>query len=182
MDAAAPEMISEVLGAYHHTQHRMCQILATLEQNQRLQVAHHQEAMEQWKQFNATMASISGELQHQYHSQPESSTHLQALTTSQGTALPSTSTAATGLVALAEDTQETGTPTPEAQLQLYSVPSDPDMPLKHQPRPSPGLGSDSVLKCLPCLPLCYLIDMPLPSHHLPVATWTKPQFYQLLST
>ncbi|KAJ1192920.1 hypothetical protein NDU88_002226 [Pleurodeles waltl] len=47
MDASAQDVISDVLGAYRHTQDRMGQIVATLEQNQRLQIAHHQEAMEQ---------------------------------------------------------------------------------------------------------------------------------------
>ncbi|KAJ1138241.1 hypothetical protein NDU88_004632 [Pleurodeles waltl] len=60
MDTAVQEVISEVLGAYHHTQDMMGQILATLEQSQRLQIAQHQETMEQVKQRNATMATISG--------------------------------------------------------------------------------------------------------------------------
>ncbi|KAJ1163534.1 hypothetical protein NDU88_003992 [Pleurodeles waltl] len=128
IDAAAQEAISEVLGVYHHPQDRMGQILATLEQSQRLQIAQHQEPMEQWKQLNATMATIAGVLQHHYQIQPETPTNLEASTTGQDTDQPSTSAAAAVLVALVEDTQET---------RHSNGPSDQDMALEHLPRPRP---------------------------------------------
>ncbi|KAJ1136180.1 hypothetical protein NDU88_002598 [Pleurodeles waltl] len=136
MDAAAQEVISEVLGAYHHTQDCMGQILTTLKQSQRLQIAQHQETMEQWKQRNATMATIAGVLQHHHLTQPEIPTNQEAPTTDQDTDQPSTSAAATGLVALAKDTQETSTPTHAAQHQT----------LKWFLRPGYGTGTPAKTK------------------------------------
>ncbi|KAJ1197141.1 hypothetical protein NDU88_001003 [Pleurodeles waltl] len=62
IDAAAQDVIAEVLGAYQHTQDRLAQIVSTLEQSQRMQLEQHQQAMEQWKEHNATMATIAGAL------------------------------------------------------------------------------------------------------------------------
>ncbi|KAJ1099548.1 hypothetical protein NDU88_004648 [Pleurodeles waltl] len=117
MDAAAQEVISEVLGAYQHTQDTMGQIVATLEQNQRLQIAHHQEATEQWKQLNATMATIALALLHHFPTQPETPTDQEYPTTDQDTDQPSTAAAATGLVPQSKDTQKTSTSTRTGQHQ-----------------------------------------------------------------
>ncbi|KAJ1117889.1 hypothetical protein NDU88_006085 [Pleurodeles waltl] len=62
MDAAAQDVISEVLVAYQHTQDRLAQIVSILEQSQRMHQEQHQHAIEQWKERNATMATIVGAL------------------------------------------------------------------------------------------------------------------------
>ncbi|KAJ1205400.1 hypothetical protein NDU88_000835 [Pleurodeles waltl] len=63
------------------------------------------------------MATIAGMLQHGNLTQRETPTNQEAPTTDQDIDQPSTSAAATGLEALAKDTQETSTPTPAAQYQ-----------------------------------------------------------------
>ncbi|KAJ1155735.1 hypothetical protein NDU88_008464 [Pleurodeles waltl] len=111
MDAAAQDMIAEVLGAYHYTQDRLAQIVATQEQSHGLQRAQHQETMEQWKLHNTTMATITGALLHLAPTQAETPTDQEAPTTGQNTAQLTTAAAATGLVPPSEDTQETCTST-----------------------------------------------------------------------
>ncbi|KAJ1206806.1 hypothetical protein NDU88_002203 [Pleurodeles waltl] len=136
MYAAAQEVISEVLGAYHLNHNRMCQIVATLEQNQRLQIAHHQQAMKQWKQLNATIATIAGAPLHHFPNQPEAPTNQEAPTTDHNTDQPLTSAAATGLVPLSKDTQATSTPTCTGQQQT----------LKRSLRPRSGTGTPAKTK------------------------------------
>ncbi|KAJ1098137.1 hypothetical protein NDU88_003253 [Pleurodeles waltl] len=81
LDAAAQDVIAEVLGACQHTQDRLAQIVTTLEQSQRMQLEHHQQAMKQWKEHNATMATIAGALLQLVNKRSDTHTGQEAPTT-----------------------------------------------------------------------------------------------------
>ncbi|KAJ1185792.1 hypothetical protein NDU88_002579 [Pleurodeles waltl] len=81
IDAAAQDVIAEVLRAYQHTHDRLAQIVTTLEQSQMMQLEHHQEAMEQWKEHNATMATIAGALLQLVNKPSDTHTRQEAPTT-----------------------------------------------------------------------------------------------------
>ncbi|KAJ1089714.1 hypothetical protein NDU88_002859 [Pleurodeles waltl] len=80
MDAAAQDIIAEVLGVYQHTQDRLAQIVSTLEQSQRMQLEQHQQALEQWKEHNATVATIAGTLLQLVNKQSDTHTGQEAPT------------------------------------------------------------------------------------------------------
>ncbi|KAJ1132512.1 hypothetical protein NDU88_010821 [Pleurodeles waltl] len=81
MYAVVLDVIAEVLGVYQHTQDRLAQIVSTLEQSQRMQQQQHQQAMEQWKEHNATMATIAGALLQLVNKQSDTHTGQEAPTT-----------------------------------------------------------------------------------------------------
>ncbi|KAJ1151095.1 hypothetical protein NDU88_003882 [Pleurodeles waltl] len=107
MDAAAQDMISEVLGAYYHTQDRLDQVVSTPEKSRRMQQAHHQEAMELWKLHTATMASIAGTLLQLFQTHPEA----------QDTDRTTRASASTSHVLPSEEIQGTSITSPTGQQQ-----------------------------------------------------------------
>ncbi|KAJ1208176.1 hypothetical protein NDU88_003562 [Pleurodeles waltl] len=117
MDAAAQDVISEALGAYQHTHDRLAQIISTLEHSLRMQQEHHQEAMEQWKQHNATMASMAGALLQVVQTQSETHPGQKAPTTAQETDRTMTPSAATFQELHPEETQGTTMSSPLGQQQ-----------------------------------------------------------------
>ncbi|KAJ1129529.1 hypothetical protein NDU88_007897 [Pleurodeles waltl] len=105
MDAASQDVISEVLGAYQHTHDRLAQIVSTLEHSQRIQQEQHQQAMEQWKEHNAIMATIAGALLQLVKNQSDTHTGQEAPTTAPDNQHPITPAAETSQELPSQETQ-----------------------------------------------------------------------------
>ncbi|KAJ1156602.1 hypothetical protein NDU88_009320 [Pleurodeles waltl] len=131
IDAAAQDVTAEVLGAYQHTQDRLAQIVTTLEQSQRMQLEHHQQAMEQWKEHNATMATIAGALLQLVNTPSDTHTRQEAHTTALDNQQQLSQAAET---AQEKPSQESQGPTMSPQVAPQQVP-------KRSLRPRYGTGN-----------------------------------------
>ncbi|KAJ1087962.1 hypothetical protein NDU88_001121 [Pleurodeles waltl] len=118
IDAAAQDVIAEVLGAYQHTQDRLAQIVSTLEQSQRMQLEQHQQAIEQWKEHNATMATIAGALLQLVNKQSDTHTGQEAPTTALDNQQQMTQAAETAQEIPSQESQGPTMPPQEAPQQV----------------------------------------------------------------
>ncbi|KAJ1105916.1 hypothetical protein NDU88_003319, partial [Pleurodeles waltl] len=98
---------------------------------QRMQQEHHQQAMEQWKQHNATMFSIVGALLQLVQTQSETHTGQESPTTAPDTDLAITPSS--------ETSQEL--PSQETQGPTMSSPQDQQQVPKRTLRPRYGTGT-----------------------------------------
>ncbi|KAJ1217700.1 hypothetical protein NDU88_005291 [Pleurodeles waltl] len=90
------EALSEILGAYQHSQDTMDQILNNLQENRQLQEGQYQGIREDLQAINTTLISISGVLADMANIMREATAHQWAPSTSQSSKQPSTIAAASG--------------------------------------------------------------------------------------
>ncbi|KAJ1189545.1 hypothetical protein NDU88_006290 [Pleurodeles waltl] len=137
IDAAAQDVIAEVLGAYQHTQDRLAQIVSTLEQSQRMQLEQHQQAMEQWKEHNATMATIAGALLQLVNKHSDTHTGQEAPATALDNQQQMTQAAETAQEIPSQESQGPTMPPKKLHSRHPNVVSGQDMELETQLRTSP---------------------------------------------
>ncbi|KAJ1106789.1 hypothetical protein NDU88_004187 [Pleurodeles waltl] len=90
------EALTEILGAYQHSQDTLGQILDNVQENTRLQEGQYQGIREDLMAINTTLVSIGGVLADMANLMREAVSHQWAPATSQTTEQPSTSAAASG--------------------------------------------------------------------------------------
>ncbi|KAJ1209502.1 hypothetical protein NDU88_004880 [Pleurodeles waltl] len=154
------EALSEILGAYQHSQDTMGQILDILQENRWLQEGQYQGIREDLQALNPTLISIAGVLADMADIMREATAHQRAPTTSQSIDQPSTFAAASEQDAPPQDPQATSTPPP----------AEGEPPRKRSMRP--GQKPETLAKtttrklhspdCLPCVPLSHLVHFELP--------------------
>ncbi|KAJ1193390.1 hypothetical protein NDU88_002688 [Pleurodeles waltl] len=108
--------LSEILGAYQHSQDTMGHILDNVQKNRRLQEGQYQGIREDLQAINNTLISIAGLLADMGNIMREAVSHERAPTTRQSTEQPSTSPAASGQEAPPQDPQATSIP-PSAECE-----------------------------------------------------------------
>ncbi|KAJ1149680.1 hypothetical protein NDU88_002485 [Pleurodeles waltl] len=111
-DPTLQEALSEILGAYQHSQDMMGQILDNVQENRHLQEGQYQGIREDLQSINNTLISIAGVLADMANILKEATAHQWAPTTSQSIEQPSTSAATTGQETPPQNPQATSTPSP----------------------------------------------------------------------
>ncbi|KAJ1112934.1 hypothetical protein NDU88_001195 [Pleurodeles waltl] len=101
------EALTEIPGAYQHSQDTLGQILANMQENRRLQEGQYQGVREDLQAINTTLVSIAVVLANIMR---EAASQQRAIVTGQPSELPSTFTAASGQEAPPQDQQATCTP------------------------------------------------------------------------
>ncbi|KAJ1190850.1 hypothetical protein NDU88_000169 [Pleurodeles waltl] len=91
-----PKALTNILGAYHHSQETMGQILDKLQETKRLQEGQYLGIREDLKDINTTLVSIAGVLADMANTMREAVAHHRAPNKSQTDEQPSTSAAANG--------------------------------------------------------------------------------------
>ncbi|KAJ1192698.1 hypothetical protein NDU88_002004 [Pleurodeles waltl] len=105
------EALTNILGAYHHSQETMGQILDKVQETQRLQKGQYLGIREDLKDIHSTLVTIAGELADMANTMREAFEHHRAPDTSHTDALHSAATS--GQEAPPQDQQATSTPPPE---------------------------------------------------------------------
>ncbi|KAJ1151617.1 hypothetical protein NDU88_004397 [Pleurodeles waltl] len=111
-EPTAQEALTNILGAYQQSQDNMGQTLNIMQEIQRLQEDHHQEIRKDLQALDTTIVSIVGVQGDIANIMRGYTAYQRAPSTSQSTEQLSTSSAATGPVALPQDPQATSTPPP----------------------------------------------------------------------
>ncbi|KAJ1199313.1 hypothetical protein NDU88_003150 [Pleurodeles waltl] len=106
------EALTEILGAYRHSQDMLGQILDNVQENRQLQEDRYQGIREDVQAINTTLVSITGVLADMDNIMREAVSQQWAPSTSQTSELPSTSAAASEQEAQPQDKQATSTPLP----------------------------------------------------------------------
>ncbi|KAJ1131364.1 hypothetical protein NDU88_009701 [Pleurodeles waltl] len=106
------EALNNILGAYHHSQETMGQILAKLQKTQWLQEGQYVGIREDLRDIHTTLVTIAGELADMANTMREAVAHQRAPDSSQTDEQPSTSADASGQEALPQLQQATSTPPP----------------------------------------------------------------------
>ncbi|KAJ1101839.1 hypothetical protein NDU88_006903, partial [Pleurodeles waltl] len=106
------EALSNILGAYHHSQDSMGQILAKLQETERLQEGHYLGIRDDLKNIYTILATIAGVLVDMGKTMREAVAQQRAPDTSQTDEQPSTSAGASGQEAPPQEQQATSTPLP----------------------------------------------------------------------
>ncbi|KAJ1177464.1 hypothetical protein NDU88_002719 [Pleurodeles waltl] len=101
-----------ILGAYHHSQETLGQILAKLQETQRLQEGQYLRIREDLKHIHTILATVAGVLADMVKTMREAVAHQRAPDTSHTKEQPSTSAGASGQEAPPQDQQATSTPPP----------------------------------------------------------------------
>ncbi|KAJ1092594.1 hypothetical protein NDU88_005704 [Pleurodeles waltl] len=104
------EALSNIMGAYHHSQETMGTVLAKFQETQRLQEEHYLGIREDLKSINTTLVTIAGMLADLLNTRRDTVAHQRANDTSLDDEQPSTSAAdASGKEALPQEQQPTST-------------------------------------------------------------------------
>ncbi|KAJ1171752.1 hypothetical protein NDU88_003610 [Pleurodeles waltl] len=103
------EALTNFLGAYHHSQETMGQILAKLQETQRLQEGQYLGIREDLKDIHTTLVTIAGVLADMANTTREAVPHQRAPDTDEQ---PSTSADASGQEAPPQEQQATSIPPP----------------------------------------------------------------------
>ncbi|KAJ1171266.1 hypothetical protein NDU88_003131 [Pleurodeles waltl] len=106
------EALTNILGAHHHSQETMGQILAKLQETQRLQERQYLGIRDDLKHFYTILVTIAGVLADMVETMGEAVAQQLAPQTSQNDEQPSTSTGASGQEAPPQEQQATSTPPP----------------------------------------------------------------------
>ncbi|KAJ1209985.1 hypothetical protein NDU88_005354 [Pleurodeles waltl] len=106
------EALTNILGAYHHSQETMGQILAKLQETQRLQEGQYLGIRESLRDINTTLVTIAGVLTDKANTRREAVAHKRATDASHTDEQPSTSADASGEEAPPQEQQATSTPPP----------------------------------------------------------------------
>ncbi|KAJ1150754.1 hypothetical protein NDU88_003543 [Pleurodeles waltl] len=106
------EALTNTLGAYHHSQKTMGQILYKLQETQLLQEGQYLGIREDLKDIHTTLVTIAGVLAEMANTMRGAVAHQLAPDTSQTEEQPFTSAGASGQEAPPQDQQATSTPTP----------------------------------------------------------------------
>ncbi|KAJ1193598.1 hypothetical protein NDU88_002894 [Pleurodeles waltl] len=106
------EALINILGAYHHYQETMGQILAKLQETQWLQDGQYLGIREDLRDIHTTLVTIAGVLADMANTMRETVAHHRAPDTSQNDEQTSTSAAISGQEALPQEQQATSTPPP----------------------------------------------------------------------
>ncbi|KAJ1186933.1 hypothetical protein NDU88_003713 [Pleurodeles waltl] len=106
------EALAGILGAYHHSQEIMGQILGKLQETQRLQEGQYLGIREDLKDIHTTLVTIAGVLADMANTMREAVAHQRAPDTSHTDEQPSTSAGASGQEAPPQGQQATSTPPP----------------------------------------------------------------------
>ncbi|KAJ1197084.1 hypothetical protein NDU88_000946 [Pleurodeles waltl] len=104
--------LTNILGAYHNSQETMGQILAKLQETQRLQEGQYLGIREDLRDIHTTLVTIAGVLADMANTMREAVAYQRAPDTSHTDEQPSTSTAASGQEAPPQEQQATSTPPP----------------------------------------------------------------------
>ncbi|KAJ1210219.1 hypothetical protein NDU88_005587 [Pleurodeles waltl] len=84
------EALSNIMGAYHHSQETMGTVLAKFQETQRLQEEHYLGIREDLKSINTTLVTIAGVLANLFNTRRDTVTHQQGPDTSLDDEQPST--------------------------------------------------------------------------------------------
>ncbi|KAJ1131071.1 hypothetical protein NDU88_009414 [Pleurodeles waltl] len=106
------EALNNILGAYHHSQETIGQILAKLQETQRLQEGQYLGIRDDLKHSYTILVTIAGVLGDMANPMREAVAHQQAPDTSHTEEQPSTSAGASGQEAPPQGQQATSTPRP----------------------------------------------------------------------
>ncbi|KAJ1119522.1 hypothetical protein NDU88_007707 [Pleurodeles waltl] len=106
------EALSNIMGAYHHSQETMGTVLAKFQETQRLQEEHYLGIRENLKSINTTLVTIAGVLADLANTMSDTVAHKQATDSSLDDVQPSTSAGASGQEAPPQEQQATSTPPP----------------------------------------------------------------------
>ncbi|KAJ1188604.1 hypothetical protein NDU88_005363 [Pleurodeles waltl] len=106
------EALTNILGAYHHSQETVGQILTKLQETQRLQKGQYLGIREDLRDIHTTLVTIAGVLADMANTMREAVAHQQAPDTSHTDEQPSTSADASGQEAPPQEQQATSTPPP----------------------------------------------------------------------
>ncbi|KAJ1162243.1 hypothetical protein NDU88_002711 [Pleurodeles waltl] len=107
------EALTNILGAYHHSQETMGQIMDKLQETLWLQEGQNLLIREDLKDIHTTQVTIAGVLADMANTMREAVAHQWAPDTSQTDEQPSTSAAASGQEARPQEKQATSSPAPE---------------------------------------------------------------------
>ncbi|KAJ1122255.1 hypothetical protein NDU88_000753 [Pleurodeles waltl] len=105
------EALSNIMGAYHHSQETMATVLDNFQETQRMQEEHYLGIREELKSINTTLVTIVGVLQDLVNTRRETVAQQGAPDTSLDDEQPTTSAGASGQEALPQD-HNTSTPPP----------------------------------------------------------------------
>ncbi|KAJ1124532.1 hypothetical protein NDU88_002983 [Pleurodeles waltl] len=106
------EALSNIMGAYHHSQETMGTVLAKFQETQWLQEEQYLGIREDLKSINTTLVTIAGVLADMANTMRETVAHQQAPDTSLNDEQPSTSAGVSVQEVLPQDQQVTSTPPP----------------------------------------------------------------------
>ncbi|KAJ1198475.1 hypothetical protein NDU88_002316 [Pleurodeles waltl] len=106
------EALSNIMGAYHHSQETMGIVLAKFQETQRLQGEQYLGIREDLKSINTTLVTIAGVLAGIANTMRETVAYHRATDTSPNDEQPSTYASASGQEVLPQDQQATSTPPP----------------------------------------------------------------------
>ncbi|KAJ1199663.1 hypothetical protein NDU88_003496 [Pleurodeles waltl] len=110
-EPALHEALSNIMGAYHHSQETMATVLAKFQETQRLQEEQYLGLREELKSINTTLGSIVGLLKELVNTRMDTVAQQGAPDTSLDDELPTTSASASGQEAPPQD-HDTRTPPP----------------------------------------------------------------------
>ncbi|KAJ1089635.1 hypothetical protein NDU88_002784 [Pleurodeles waltl] len=111
-DPTLHEALSNIMGAYHHSQETMGTVLAKFQETQQLQEEHYLGIREDLKSINTTLVTIAGVLADLVNIMRDPAGHKRDPDTSLDDEQPSTSSGASGQKAPPQDQQATITPPP----------------------------------------------------------------------
>ncbi|KAJ1191962.1 hypothetical protein NDU88_001275 [Pleurodeles waltl] len=111
-EATLPQALTNILGAYHHSQEAMGQILARLQETHRLQDGQYLVIREDLKHIHTILVTIAGVLADMANTMREAVAHQRAPDTILNDEQPSTSANASGQEAQPQEQQATSTPPP----------------------------------------------------------------------
>ncbi|KAJ1079734.1 hypothetical protein NDU88_000026 [Pleurodeles waltl] len=106
------EALSNIMGAYHHSQGTMGMVLAKFQETQRLQDKHYLGIREDLKSINTTLVTSAGVLADLLNTRRDTVAHQWAPDTSLDDEQPSTSAGTSGQEAPPQDQHATSTPPP----------------------------------------------------------------------
>ncbi|KAJ1149594.1 hypothetical protein NDU88_002401 [Pleurodeles waltl] len=106
------EALSNIMGAYHHSQETMATVLAKFQETQQLQEEHYLGIGEDLKSINTTLLTIAGVLADLVNTRRDTVVQQGAPDTSLDYEQPSTSAGASGQEAPPQEQQDTSTPPP----------------------------------------------------------------------
>ncbi|KAJ1194680.1 hypothetical protein NDU88_003966 [Pleurodeles waltl] len=113
------EALSNIMGAYHHSQETMATVMAKFQETQRLQEEHYLGIREELKSINTTLVIIVGVLKDLVDTRRDTVAQQGALDTSLDNEQPTTSAGTSGQEALPQD-HDTSTP----PLQMENHPAN----------------------------------------------------------
>ncbi|KAJ1201838.1 hypothetical protein NDU88_005644 [Pleurodeles waltl] len=131
------EALSNILGAYHHSQETLGQILDKLQETQRLQEGQYLGIRDDLTKIYTILVTIAGVLADMGKTMREAVAQQRAPDTSQTEEQPSNSAGASGQEAPPQDLQATSTPLPQKEKHPANGPCD---PAREDPQQEKGLS------------------------------------------